>query len=71
MFGERHYTLLTQRVQHLQLIQRVQDIIAILGVEELSDEQNNRKKELQKNTKILTQPLLLPENFGSNIPGQF
>ena len=68
--GERHYTV-ARKVQHtLQRYKELQDIIAILGVEELSDEDKTTVKRAQKIQKFLTQPLFVAENF-SNIPGQF
>ncbi len=68
--GQRHYTV-ARRVQGiLQRYKELQDIIAILGVEELSDEDKTTVKRAQKVQKFLTQPMFVAENF-TNIPGQF
>lgn len=68
--GQRHYTV-ARKVQHiLQRYKELQDIIAILGMDELSDEDKTIVKRAQKVQKFLTQPLFVAETF-SNIPGQF
>ena len=68
--GQRHYSVARQ-VQHiLQRYKELQDIIAILGVDELSDDDKIIVKRAQKIQKFLTQPLFVAENF-SNIPGVF
>lgn len=68
--GQRHYSV-ARKVQHLlQRYKELQDIIAILGMDELSSEDKITVKRAQKIQKFLTQPLFVAENF-SNIPGQF
>lgn len=68
--GQRHYTI-ARRVQGiLQRYKELQDIIAILGMEELSDDDKVAVKRAQKVQKFLTQPMFVAENF-TNIPGQF
>lgn len=68
--GHKHYTV-ARNVQHiLQRYKELQDIIAILGMDELSEEDKllvNRAKKIQK---YLTQPLFVAEAF-SGIPGQY
>jgi len=68
--GERHYKI-ARRVQAiLQRFKELQDIIAILGIDELSDEDKtlvHRAKRLQK---FLTQPLFTA-TFASGIPGKY
>ena len=68
--GDNHYAV-AQKVQYiLQRYKELQDIIAILGMDELSDEDKtivNRAKRIQK---FLTQPLHIAETF-SGIPGQY
>jgi F-type H+-transporting ATPase subunit beta len=68
--GERHYRV-ARRVQTiLQRYKDLQDIIAILGMDELSDEDKllvTRAKKLQK---FLTQPFFVAESF-TGIPGQY
>ncbi len=68
--GQRHYVT-ARRVQAiLQRYKELQDIIAILGMEELSDEDKIIVRRAQKIQKFLTQPMFVAENF-TNIPGQF
>jgi F-type H+-transporting ATPase subunit beta len=68
--GERHYRVAAQVVQILQRYKELQDIIAILGVEELSDEDKlvvNRARKIQK---FLSQPFFVAEAF-SGKPGKY
>jgi len=61
--GERHYRVASGVAQILQRYKELQDIIAILGVEELSDEDKltvNRARRIQK---FLTQPFFVAEVF--------
>jgi len=70
VLGQRHYTV-ARKVQHiLQRYKELQDIIAILGVDELADNDKIIVKRAQKIQKFLTQPLFVAEIF-SNIPGTF
>jgi F-type H+-transporting ATPase subunit beta len=68
--GERHY-LIARKVQTiLQRYKDLQDIIAILGMDELSDEDKllvNRAKKIQK---FLTQPFFVAESF-TGMPGHY
>ena len=68
--GEKHYAVARKVQNILQRYKELQDIIAILGMDELSDEDKqvvNRAKRVQK---FLTQPLFVAEAF-SGIPGQY
>jgi len=70
VIGQKHYDIARKVIQILQKHKELQDIIAILGMEELSDEDKltvNRAKKIQK---FLTQPLFVAANF-TNIPGQY
>ena len=70
IIGERHYTV-TRKIQTiLQRYRELQDVIAILGMEELSEEDKKivyRAKRLQK---FLTQPLFTA-TFATGIPGRY
>jgi len=66
--GQRHYTVARKVQTILQRYKDLQDIIAILGVDELSEEDKVIVKRAQKVQKFLTQPLFVAETF-SNIPG--
>ena len=68
--GQKHYEV-ARKVQHLlQRYKELQDILAILGMDELSEEDKTVVKRAQKIQKFLTQPLFVAETF-SNIPGQY
>lgn len=61
--GERHYQI-TQRVQKiLQRYKDLQDIIAILGVDELSDDDKASVARARKIQRFLTQPMFVAEAF--------
>lgn len=68
--GEKHYRVSRSIQIILQRYKELQDIIAILGMEELSEEDKkivNRAKRIQK---FLTQPLFTAE-FASGLPGRY
>jgi len=68
--GQRHYNVARKVQSILQRYKELQDIIAILGVDELSDEDKlvvNRAKKIQK---FLTQPIFVAESF-TGILGQY
>ncbi len=68
--GEEHYKVsqLVQKV--LQRYKDLQDIIAILGVDELSDEDKLTVSRARKIQRFLTQPMFVAEAF-TGIKGQF
>lgn len=68
--GEEHYLVATSVQKVLQRYKELQDIIAILGVEELSDEDKlvvSRARRLQR---FLTQPFFVAEQF-TGAPGKY
>lgn len=68
--GEKHYYV-AHKVQHiLQRYKELQDVIAILGVEELSDDDKITVKRAKKIQKFLTQPLF-SATFATGIPGKY
>ncbi len=68
--GEKHYRV-AHNIQHiLQRYKELQDVIAILGMEELSDEDKTTVKRAKKIQKFLTQPLFTAE-FATGIPGRY
>ena len=68
--GEDHYTT-AQRVRSLlQRYSQLQDIIAILGVDELSDDDKRIVTRAKRMQKFLTQPLFSAE-FSSGIAGKY
>ncbi len=68
--GERHYRAASGVAQILQRYKELQDIIAILGVEELSDEDKLTVNRARKIQKFLTQPFFVAEVF-SGKPGKY
>jgi F-type H+/Na+-transporting ATPase subunit beta len=68
--GERHYKC-AQRVQMiLQRYRDLQDIIAILGVEELSEEDKLTVSRARKIERFLSQPFYVAEQF-TGFPGNY
>jgi F-type H+/Na+-transporting ATPase subunit beta len=68
--GEKHYRVAREVQQILQRYKDLQDIIAILGMDELSEEDKKIVQRAKKIQKFLTQPLFVAEPFTS-IPGQY
>ncbi|QOI99915.1 MAG: F0F1 ATP synthase subunit beta [Phycisphaeraceae bacterium] len=63
IIGERHYRV-AQRVQRtLQRYKDLQDIIAILGVDELSEEDKRTVARARKIERFLSQPFFVAEQF--------
>ncbi len=70
LVGQEHYDT-AQRVQEvLQRYKDLQDIIAILGMDELSDEDRLTVSRARKVQRFLSQPFFVAEQFTS-IPGQY
>ena len=61
--GQEHYDVATGVRQVLQRYQELQDIIAILGIEELSDEDKTTVDRARKIQRFLTQPFNVAEQF--------
>lgn len=68
--GEEHYQVATQTKQILQRYKDLQDIIAILGIEELSDDDKTLVYRARKIQKFLSQPFFVGEVFTGN-PGKY
>ncbi|MBN1436525.1 MAG: F0F1 ATP synthase subunit beta [Sedimentisphaerales bacterium] len=61
--GERHYTIARKVQEYLQRYRDLQDIIAILGVEELSEEDKIVVARARKIERFFSQPFLVAESF--------
>jgi F-type H+-transporting ATPase subunit beta len=61
--GQEHYDVAMGIRQVLQRYQELQDIIAILGIEELSDEDKATVSRARKIQRFLTQPFSVAEQF--------
>ena len=68
--GEEHYEVATKVKGVLQRYKDLQDIIAILGIEELSEEDKQTVYRARKIQRFLSQPFFVAEAFTS-ISGQY
>ena len=68
--GEEHYKVARSVQEILQKYKELQDIIAILGMEELSEEDKLVVYRARKIQKFLSQPFHVAENF-TGIPGKY
>jgi len=68
--GEKHYQVARDVQKVLQKYKDLQDIIAILGMEELSDEDKKIVGRARRIQKFLSQPFFVAENFTGR-PGKF
>jgi F-type H+-transporting ATPase subunit beta len=63
IIGDEHYTVARQVKQILQRYKDLQDIIAILGIDELSEEDKLTVSRARKIQKFLSQPFFVAEQF--------
>jgi F-type H+-transporting ATPase subunit beta len=68
--GEEHYRVARRVQEILQRYKNLQDIIAILGVDELSEEDKVIVARARKIQKFLSQPFFVAEQF-TGIPGKY
>jgi F-type H+-transporting ATPase subunit beta len=68
--GEEHYRVATETKLVLQRYKDLQDIIAILGIEELSDDDKAVVYRARKIQKFLSQPFFVGEAF-TGVPGKY
>lgn len=68
--GEEHYQVAMRVKEILSRYKELRDVIAILGVEELSEEDRLLVKRARKIQRFLTQPFFVGEEF-TGIPGKF
>ncbi len=68
--GEEHYQVTRDVLKTLQRYKDLQDIIAILGMEELSDEDKLLVSRARKIQRFLTQPMFVAEPFTGR-PGKY
>ncbi|WOO84972.1 ATP synthase subunit beta, mitochondrial [Vanrija pseudolonga] len=61
--GERHYNIATKTQQILQAYKSLQDIIAILGMDELSEEDKLTVERARKIQRFMSQPFQVAEIF--------
>ena len=70
IIGEEHYRIARGVQQVLQRYRDLQDIIAILGIEELSEEDKLNVSRARRIQRFLTQPFFVAEAF-TNQPGKY
>jgi len=68
--GEDHYNVAREVQRVLQRYKDLQDIIAILGMEELSEEDKRLVARARRIQRFLSQPFFVAEQFTNN-PGQY
>ena len=68
--GEEHYAVATRVQETLQKYKDLQDIIAILGMDELSEEDKLTVQRARKIQRFLSQPFFVAEQF-TGIPGVY
>ncbi|MFA6272957.1 MAG: F0F1 ATP synthase subunit beta [Candidatus Paceibacterota bacterium] len=68
--GEEHYKVAREVQRIIQRYKELQDIIAILGIEELSDEDKLLVERARKIQRFLSQPFMVAEAFTGR-PGRF
>ncbi len=68
--GKKHYEVATEIKRILQRYKDLQDIIAILGIDELSDEDKLTVSRARKIQRFLTQPMFVAEIF-TGAPGRY
>ena len=64
--GEEHYTVAREAQRILQQYKELQDIIAILGMEELSDDQKQTVQRARRLQRFLAQPFYVATQFTGN-----
>jgi len=70
VLGDEHYRVATEVKEILQRYKELQDIIAILGIDELSDEDKLIVQRARKVERFLSQPFFVAEQF-TGTPGTY
>jgi F-type H+-transporting ATPase subunit beta len=70
ILGQEHYAVARSVKSVLQRYKELQDIIAILGIEELSDEDKQTVARARKVEKFLSQPFFVAQQF-SGLEGKY
>ena len=70
ILGEEHYKVAQEVRRILQKYKDLQDIIAILGMDELSDEDKTTVARARRIQKFLSQPFFVAEKF-TGVPGKY
>jgi F-type H+-transporting ATPase subunit beta len=70
VIGDDHYNVARQVKQVLQRYKDLQDIIAILGIDELSEDDKLTVSRARRVQRFLSQPFFVAEQF-TGIPGKY
>lgn len=68
--GERHYSLVEEVLKYLARYEELEEIIAVLGIEELSADDRQIFYRSRKLRNYFTQPMSVAENF-TGVPGEY
>ena len=69
IIGNRHYNLVSKVLAYFARYYELEEIIAVLGIDELSEEDKNIFYRSRKLRNYFTQPMFVAENY-TNIPGK-
>ncbi len=69
IIGERHYSLVSKVLAYFARYDELEEIIAVLGIDELSEDDKNIFYRSRKLRNYFTQPMFVAENY-TNIPGK-
>lgn len=68
--GKRHYTLVNESVRYLTRYEELEEIVAVLGIEDLSEEDQNIFYRSRKLRNYFSQPMFVSEQF-TGLEGKF
>jgi F-type H+-transporting ATPase subunit beta len=68
--GERHHSLAKESVAALARYQELEEVVAVLGIDELSEEDTNIFHRARKLRNYFTQPMFVSEQF-TGLPGRY
>jgi len=67
--GERHYRLANETIRYLSRYEELEEIVALIGIDELSEEDTNIFYRSRKLRNYLSQPMFVAEQF-TGVPGK-
>jgi F-type H+-transporting ATPase subunit beta len=68
--GERHFKLVERTIAHMARYQELEEIVAVLGIDELSEEDSNIFFRSRKLRNYFTQPMFVSEAY-TGLPGEY
>lgn len=70
IIGKRHYDLVERALKTFSRYEELEEIVAVLGIDELSEDDKHTFYRSRKLRNYFTQPMFVAENY-TNIPGKF